>query len=273
MAEKISELSGEAREQRIAELKAKMQEAAKKAAAAKPASESHTASSPAAAAAISEPAVVAEAELPQTESTALLQDSAPSAGNGAAAPKVAAAPKPVAPKALPKPAAEPAQDAATPRDMTRRELFTYAWGGALAILGLETLAATGWFMYPRFKAGEFGGAFTVPEANWPSDPKAAPVGETAGKFWMVTTEGGDPKAIYMVCTHLGCLYKWVEANFRFECPCHGSKFTHDGFYIEGPAPRSLDSFEVTVGEGAVVVNTGKKITGSPSVESPARAVA
>jgi cytochrome b6-f complex iron-sulfur subunit len=90
---------------------------------------------------------------------------------------------------------------------------------------------------------------------------------------MVRTEEGDAKALYMVCTHLGCLYKWEPANWRFECPCHGSKFTHDGFYIEGPAPRSLDSFEIEPAEdGQLAINTGRKITGPPAAESPARAV-
>ncbi|MCL4830699.1 MAG: Rieske 2Fe-2S domain-containing protein, partial [Caldilinea sp.] len=102
------------------------------------------------------------------------------------------------------------------------------------------------------------------------------------------------KALYTVCTHLGCLYKWSESNIRFECPCHGSKWTLDGDYIEGPAPRSLDQFEVQVVEnGAVLaatentpdriippkpsgamaeilIDTGKRILGKPAAQSPAR---
>lgn len=272
MAEKISDLSGEAREKRIAELKAKMQEAAKKANAEKAATESHAAPPPTVAAVV-EPVEVAEAELPAPEVAGAGTEAAATAGNGAAAPAIAAPPRPAAPKAPPKPAAEPVPAGPSAKDMTRREFLTYAWGGALAVLGLETLVATGLFMYPRFRAGEFGGDFPVPSSEWPTDPTLSPVGMTAGKFWMITTEEGDPKALYMVCTHLGCLYKWVEANFRFECPCHGSKFSHDGFYIEGPAPRSLDSFEVTPEGDTVIVHTGSKITGSPSVESPARAAA
>jgi cytochrome b6-f complex iron-sulfur subunit len=89
---------------------------------------------------------------------------------------------------------------------------------------------------------------------------------------LVTTEDGSPKAIYMVCTHLGCLYKWEPSNVRFECPCHGSKFSHDGFYIEGPAPRSLDYFDVAQEGDMLIVDTGAKNTGAPSAESPARAV-
>ena len=75
-----------------------------------------------------------------------------------------------------------------------------------------------------------------------------------------------------VCTHLGCLYKWEQANNRFECPCHGSKFTREGFYIEGPAPRSLDTFVISIEGGEVAVDTGKKELGAPSADSPARAV-
>ena len=90
---------------------------------------------------------------------------------------------------------------------------------------------------------------------------------------MVTTAEGKHKALYMVCVHLGCLYKWVPANFRFECPCHGSKYTHDGYYIEGPATRSLDTFEITDAGDKVIVHTGKKVLGQPSEKSPARAVA
>ena len=75
----------------------------------------------------------------------------------------------------------------------------------------------------------------------------------------------------MVCPHLGCLYKWVESNSRFECQCHGSKYTHDGYYIEGPAPRSLASFNIAIENGDVVVDTGAKTLGAPASESPARA--
>jgi cytochrome b6-f complex iron-sulfur subunit len=155
--------------------------------------------------------------------------------------------------------------------MTRREFMTYAWGATLGLLALESGVVSFLFMYPRFRAGEFGGKFFLgPESSLPA-ADAPPQANTSGKFWMVTTAEGGPKALYMVCTHLGCLYKWESSNGRFECPCHGSKFTHDGFYIEGPAPRSLDSFEIAIENGEVVVDTGSRVTGAPSSESPARA--
>lgn len=155
------------------------------------------------------------------------------------------------------------------REMNRREFLTYTWVGALALVSGVTGFAMFEFLYPRFKAGEFGGKFTKPLIEF-GDVTSPPRGDPDGKFWMVTTTEGKPKAIYMVCTHLGCLYKWSDTNHRFECPCHGSKFSHDGFYIEGPAPRSLDYFEVEEQGSNVIVNTGAKQAGTASAASPAK---
>jgi len=156
--------------------------------------------------------------------------------------------------------------------MNRREFLTYTWGAALGLLVLEVGAGMFGFMYPRFKAGEFGGKFFLGPVSSLPPTDAPPQAETAGKFWLVNTTDEGPKALYMVCTHLGCLYKWAQSNNRFECPCHGSKFSREGFYIEGPAPRSLDTFLVAEENGVVTVDTGKKTLGQPSADSPARAV-
>jgi cytochrome b6-f complex iron-sulfur subunit len=115
-----------------------------------------------------------------------------------------------------------------------------------------SLAASGgvvlWFAYPKFRAGEFGGIFTITTAKLPATD-AAPEDHPEGRYWLVNTPTGV-LALYKVCVHLGCLYKWVPSNNRFECPCHGSKYQRDGTYIEGPAPRSLDRFVVDVVDGA-----------------------
>lgn len=109
-----------------------------------------------------------------------------------------------------------------------------------------------WYMLPRFRAGEFGGDFFVPPGQLPP-MGAEPADNPQGRFWFSNSEEGVV-ALYKVCTHLGCLFKWVGTNSRFECPCHGSKFQANGLYIEGPAPRSLDRFEMTA-----VLNDGSAI--------------
>ncbi len=277
MAEKLADLSGEEREKRVAELKAKMQASAQKnksaAAAAAPepsapvvpsaavAAQAPAAQAPVPAAEVDTPlpAPVAEAA-PVIEAPAVVVTPTPSAPNGTAA--VAGAAEPLIEE-------ETAEQRAQ-REMTRRELLTYAWGASLGLLGITAGVGTFMFMMPRFKAGEFGGDFFLgPESSMPPTD-AAPLAEVAGKFWLVNTADEGVKALYMVCTHLGCLYKWEASNLRFECPCHGSKFSREGFYIEGPAPRSLDRFDLTVENGEVTVHTGKKIVGAPAGESPAK---
>jgi len=256
MAETIAELSGNEREQRVAELKRKMQEAAKKTQAAQPADEAPSSASA--------PAVVAAAPAP----VATLEAPAAPVTNGAAALPTPARPAPAARPAAVAVETESAEGSA--KGINRREFLTYAWGAALGLLMLEAGVGSFLFLYPRFRAGEFGGDFPIPLAEF-KDPDSPPEPQTAGKFWMVTTAEGEAKALYMVCPHLGCLYKWEPSNTRFECPCHGSKYTHDGYYIEGPATRSLDWFETTMEGDMVVVHTGQKNLGAPAAESPALA--
>ncbi len=146
------------------------------------------------------------------------------------------------------------------RTLNRREFLTYSWGAAIGIVSVQSLVATGLLMYPRFREGEFGGDFPLGSVAGLPSTEAAPQGDPIGKFWLVNTEEG-PRALYMVCTHLGCLYKWVEANRRFECPCHGSKFTREGEYIEGPAPRGLDQFVVELQDNGAVVGSTEEADG------------
>lgn len=269
MAENSADLSGGEREKRIAELKAKMQASAKKV---KPEAEASPAK-----AEVKSAAVTADASAAATVTTTtspVEKVATPQAKtNGAASNGAAAAAELAQTATVTAPAfVEDSPEVKARKEMTRREFMTYAWGGALGLLALQSGVGLFFFMMPRFKAGEFGGVFFIgPESSMPPTD-APPQANVAGKFWLVNTTDEGVKAIYMVCTHLGCLYKWEQATARFECPCHGSKFTREGLYIEGPAPRSLDTFLVTVENGEVAVDTGKKSPGAPAAESPARVV-
>lgn len=147
-------------------------------------------------------------------------------------------------------------------NLTRREFLYYIWGASIALFVVEFTGLMVWFMLPRFREGEFGGTFTLPFDVLP-DVNAPPFNFPDGRFWLVNVDNDDPNgcermwkapgdedivgaaAIYKVCTHLGCIYAWVDANDRYECPCHGSKYRLDGRRIEDPAPRNLDRFKLS----------------------------
>jgi cytochrome b6-f complex iron-sulfur subunit len=71
-------------------------------------------------------------------------------------------------------------------------------------------------------------------------------------------------ALYQKCVHLGCRVPWCQSAQWFECPCHGSKYSRVGEKRDGPAPRGLDRWLVTVDGGSVTIDTsGSPITGPP----------
>lgn len=151
-----------------------------------------------------------------------------------------------APAARAVPAAETAAGLGAP---TRREFLYYVWGASMVMLLGQATAGLVWFALPRFKEGTFGGTFRFTNERIPAVANTAPEQEPAGRFWITHFEREGREyvaALYGVCTHLGCLPKWVDTNNRFECPCHGSKYEVDGVYIEGPAPRGLDRFPITL---------------------------
>lgn len=64
---------------------------------------------------------------------------------------------------------------------------------------------------------------------------------------------GNFVALSAVCTHLGCIVKWLSEKSEFECPCHGGRFNADGQVLSGPPPKPLDSLPVTVEGDQVLV--------------------
>ncbi len=164
--------------------------------------------------------------------------------------------------------------------VTRRQFFNRGilgiFGLFLAQFGIASLA----FMWPRLKSGGFGSKVNAGKiedleiAALTEDGRVQPVFVSAAQAYVVPVQGslegssfdGLPvvaagmMALWQRCVHLGCRVPQCDSSQGFECPCHGSKYNFHGEYEDGPAPRNLDRFVVSINEAnELIIDTGTVI--------------
>ena len=138
-----------------------------------------------------------------------------------------------------------------------------AWGAFGLANGVGTVAMLR-FMMPNvlfeppqvFKAGKLEDyEFDKPDERFKQDKKA----------WIVKlTKDYDGKkkliALDVTCTHLGCTPNVLGSEQKFKCPCHGSGFRFSGINFEGPAPRPLERYAVSIDpvDGQIVIDKNRK---------------
>lgn len=74
------------------------------------------------------------------------------------------------------------------------------------------------------------------------DPAGDEGGVVSGPPWDLQARcvvDGTAHTVSPVCTHLGGIVNWNDADQAWECPLHGSRFAPDGTLLEGPATRDL----------------------------------
>ena len=143
----------------------------------------------------------------------------------------------------------------------------YLFGSGLAV-GFTTPAATSleWVLgLARFM---FTNILIEPPTKFKVGfPDTLGPGQVETKFipqfgvWVVKYEFEGAPMIYAlkaVCTHLGCTPNWLEAEQKFKCPCHGSGFYKDGVNFEGPAPRPLERYAISIADdGQLLVDKSR----------------
>lgn len=60
--------------------------------------------------------------------------------------------------------------------------------------------------------------------------------------------GAGPESVSLVCTHLGGICNWNDAERTWDCPLHGSRFATDGQVVNAPATRPLHRFDQSTGK-------------------------
>lgn len=127
-------------------------------------------------------------------------------------------------------------------EIGRRDFLNEIAGAALGIAGVGATVVTYQYFSPNVLF-EPSGAFRA------GAPDQYPVKSVTyienQQVYIVRTEDGF-YAVSAVCTHLGCITQWKPEIGEIACPCHGSKFKTDGTKIEGPAPRPLPHFSITL---------------------------
>jgi cytochrome b6-f complex iron-sulfur subunit len=127
-------------------------------------------------------------------------------------------------------------------ETSRRDFLNDVAAGALGIAGLGAMVVTYRFLSPN--------ALFEPSTTFRAgNPDLYPVNSVTfnqdQQVYIVRTQEGF-YAVSAVCTHLGCITQWKPDANMIACPCHGSKFKSDGTKVEGPAPRSLPHFGITL---------------------------
>jgi glycine/D-amino acid oxidase-like deaminating enzyme len=82
----------------------------------------------------------------------------------------------------------------------------------------------------------------VTPAMRPDHPVPEGGGMVSGPPWRLQGRclvDGEQHQVSPVCTHLGGIVNWNDADQAWECPLHGSRFAPDGTLLEGPATRDL----------------------------------
>ena len=137
---------------------------------------------------------------------------------------------------------------------TTRRQFSYAlafgWG-LFAFAGATALAMFQDFFGPKvlkepkkqWRVGKLDD-FGIPTAVF-EQYKRTPDGGAG--FWIVNLLPDEKKlvALSVICTHLGCIPNWLQADMKFKCPCHGSGYRITGINFEGPTPRPLERFAIS----------------------------
>lgn len=147
----------------------------------------------------------------------------------------------------------------------RRDFLARLGVGACAVAAAGAGLVTLDFLEPKV-------LFEPPTAFRAGSPLDYPEGTVRlnkeQKAYVIGGAGGV-YALSAVCTHLGCITRYVADESAIACPCHGSRFDLEGNVTHGPAPRPLSWVEVRLdgATGLLIVDTSVTVAKGKAVKA------
>lgn len=133
----------------------------------------------------------------------------------------------------------------------RRKFLIVSLGTIGAIIGVVAGYAPFRYLSPLPTGGEKG-KVSIPRAE---------VGTGQAHFFqfrghpavVLQSAPGVFAAFSAICTHLGCVIRWLPEKGEFLCPCHAGRFASDGKVIGGPPPKPLQAIPVALSGDKLLV--------------------
>lgn len=123
------------------------------------------------------------------------------------------------------------------QEKENRYLSVFAPSRALSAKTLKNLVVDNFDVAKHLISGKLEMVHRKPDDLAPGEGAVVSVhGRRAGAY---RDMDGKLHIVDTTCTHMGCEVEWNDGERSWDCPCHGSRFTHTGEVKEGPAEKPL----------------------------------
>jgi len=131
-----------------------------------------------------------------------------------------------------------------PDEISRRKVLDSAIRAGLALLTGGMVVPGAIYLWPAQARGPGEGPVSAGPADTFAPGTARLINARGRPILVLALPAGRFRAFSAICTHLGCVVKWNDADGTILCPCHAGVFGTDGRVQSGPPPRPLPEYEV-----------------------------
>ena len=137
---------------------------------------------------------------------------------------------------------------------SRRDLLERALAAGAVVWAAGVAIPAAMYLWPAGSSGPTRKFLELDPASLPRGT-AVVLGSGGKPVLVVHLPSGEFRALSAVCTHLGCMVSWNEAQGHIDCPCHAAVFAADGSVVSGPPPRPLPSYPTRMIGGVLRIET------------------